>query len=172
VEARTRNAIDIMKIQLKKGRDGPSTLVCIRADGSRTWSKVHPFFPVHDLTHFSVESVLGFTEGFFGLVASGWDIDTFSQPGATKRMGAEAVLAEAIVGVFDLERAGRGVFDEAEFNAALAESLSALGLPPFRFITGNDLWRIRTLRGDLVSRWWSVPEGKSIEVEFPATAGV
>jgi hypothetical protein len=161
-----------MKVQLKRGREGPSTLVCIRADGSRTWSKLHPFFPVHDLTHFSVESVLGFTEAFFGLVASGWNIDDFSQPGAAKRMATEAVLAEAIVGVFDLERAGWGVFDEAEFNAALVESLSGLGLPAFRFIAGDELRRIRTLRRDLVSRWWSVPEGQSIEIEFPATAVV
>ncbi len=161
-----------MNVQLKKGRDGPSTLVCIRGDGSRTWSNLHPFFPVHDLTHLSVESVLGFTEAFFGLVASGWDMDNFSQPGAAKRMGTEAVLAEVIVGVFDLERAGRGVFDDDAFNAALAESLSGLGLPPFRIITGDELRRIRTMRGDLVSRWWSVPEGHSLEVEFPATAVV
>src|SRR5574341_775530 len=33
-----------MVIQLKKGRDGPSTLTCVRADGSRTWGKEHPFF--------------------------------------------------------------------------------------------------------------------------------
>ena len=159
-----------MKIHLKRGRDGPSTLVCIRTDGTRTWSKLHPFFPVHDLTHFSVESVLGFTEAFFGLIASGWDIDSFSQPGASKRIGTEAALAEAIVGVLDLERAGRGVFDEAQFNAALAESLGAMGLPPFRFISGDELMRIRTLRGELVSRWWSVLEGHSLEVAFPATA--
>lgn len=41
-----------MVIQLKKGRDGPSTLACVRADGSRTWGKEHSFFPLHDLTRF------------------------------------------------------------------------------------------------------------------------
>ena len=39
-----------MLIQLKKGRDGPATLACVRADGTRSWGKEHPFFPVHDLT--------------------------------------------------------------------------------------------------------------------------
>ncbi len=66
-----------MLIQLKKGRDGPATLACVRADGSRTWGKEHPFFPVHDLTHCAVESVLGFDQAFFGLIARGWDIDHF-----------------------------------------------------------------------------------------------
>ncbi|MGH7520615.1 MAG: hypothetical protein ACREMI_05010 [Gemmatimonadales bacterium] len=37
-----------MGIQLKEGRDGPSTLACVRADGSRTWGKEHPFFPLHE----------------------------------------------------------------------------------------------------------------------------
>jgi hypothetical protein len=46
-------------IQLKKGRDAPATLACVRDDGTRTWGKEHPFFPVHDLTHCAVESVLG-----------------------------------------------------------------------------------------------------------------
>lgn len=52
-----------MVIQLKKGRDGPSTLACVRSDGSRTWGKEHPFFPLHDLTHCAVESVLGVRSG-------------------------------------------------------------------------------------------------------------
>jgi len=161
----------ILKIQLKKGRDGPSTLVCIRPDGSRTWSKVHPFFPVHDLTHYAVESVLGFTQAFFGLLASGWNIDDFSRPLAARQQGSEALLAEMIVGIFDLERANRGIFGEVEFNAALAESLSGQGMPPFRFLSEDELRSVRTLRGDLVSRWWSVPEGESLEIDFPAMVG-
>lgn len=51
-----------MRVHIKKGRDGRPTLTCIRADGSRTWSRVHPFFPLHDLTHYAVESVLGLNQ--------------------------------------------------------------------------------------------------------------
>lgn len=80
-----------MIIELKKGHNGPPTLSCIRADGTRTRGKLHPFFPVHDLTHAAVESVLGFNEAFFGLVAAG-------------RLPMEARWAEGIVGVLDLER--------------------------------------------------------------------
>ena len=75
-----------MFIQLKKGRDGPATLACVRADGTRTWGKEHPFFPVHDLTHCAVESVLGFDQAFFGLIAKGWDIDDFAKPRASRAM--------------------------------------------------------------------------------------
>ena len=73
-----------MVIQLKKGRDGPATLACVRVDGTRTWGKEHPFFPVHDITHCAVESVLGYDQAFFGLIAAGWDIDDFEKPGASR----------------------------------------------------------------------------------------
>jgi len=56
-----------MIIEIRKGRDGPPSLTCIRADGSRTWARMHPFFPLHDLTHLAVESVMGFDQAFFGL---------------------------------------------------------------------------------------------------------
>jgi hypothetical protein len=79
-----------MVIQLKKGRDGPATLACVRADGSRTWGKEHPFFPLHDLTHCAVESVLGFDQAFFGLIATGWNIDDFAKPGASARRALES----------------------------------------------------------------------------------
>ncbi len=86
-----------MLIQLKKGRDGPATLACVRADGTRTWGKEHPFFPTHDLTHCAVESVLGFDQAFFGLIATGWDIDDFAKPGASRRMPFQAIVAEHVV---------------------------------------------------------------------------
>src|SRR5262245_20177690 len=94
-----------MVINLKKGRDGPSTLACVRADGTRTWGREHPFFPLHDLTHCAVESVLGLNEAFFGLIAAGWAIDDFEKPGAGARIPFQGILAEHIVGVLDRERA-------------------------------------------------------------------
>ena len=68
-----------MKVELTKRADGGSSLRCVRADGSVTWQSHHGrqalFFPVHDLTHFAVESVLAGKTGFYGLVAVGWDIE-------------------------------------------------------------------------------------------------
>jgi hypothetical protein len=158
-----------VRIQLKKGRDGPPTLACVRADGTRTWSKVHPFFPVHDLTHCAVESVLGFREAFFGLVASGRDIDDFDRPGSASRLPTEAVVAEHIVGVFDMERGVGQAFGETEFNRGLNDALRAHGLPEFRPLSEEELHRIRSLRGELVSRWYSTAPGDTLEVPFPAT---
>lgn len=65
---------DLM-IQIKKKTDGSAALSCRRADGSVTWQRQEGrqgcFFPLHDLTHYAVETVLGHPRGFYGLVAEG-----------------------------------------------------------------------------------------------------
>lgn len=157
-----------MLIELKKGRDGPSTLICVRTDGTRTFSKVARFFPVHDLTHCAVESVLGFNEAFFGLVASGWNIDDFSAPGVAGRLPAEAIWAESIVGLLDLERGTGTEWTAPEFNEALAESLRGQRARGFRPIGAEDLARTRVLRNELAERWEALPPGDVLTVPFPA----
>ena len=156
-----------MIIELKKGSDGPSTLACVRADGTRTWSKVGRFFPVHDLTHCAVESVLEFKEAFFGLAASGWNIDDFTAPGVAGRLPAEAVWAESIVGLLDLERGTGTEWSATEFSTALAESLRGQGRTPFRPIAADELARTRALRNDLQTRWEALPPGGVLTVPFP-----
>lgn len=159
-----------MRVQIKKGRDGRSTLTCVRADGSRTWHQVHPFFPVHDLTHFAVESVLGFRAAFFGLVASGWDLDAFADRARRARMPDEAVWAETIVGVLDLERGQQRMFDPSEFRDAVNAALAGQGRPPFRPLAAGELARIRTVRGGLRHRWLALAPGETLDLAFPVSA--
>ena len=58
-------------IRIKKKTDGSAALSCTRADGSVTWQrqdgKLGLFFPLHDLTHYAVETTLGFSRAFYGL---------------------------------------------------------------------------------------------------------
>ena len=163
-----------MVIHLKKGRDGPSTLACVRADGSRTWGKEHPFFPLHDLTHCAthcaVESVLALDQAFFGLIAAGWDIDDFAKPGASATMPLQAFLAEHIVGMLDRERALPEPLTAAEVNEAVAASLSASDRQRFPPITDAQLATVRALRRALEARWHALPPGETLEIEFPARA--
>ncbi len=159
-----------MVIELKKGRDGPSTLVCVRADGTRTWGKVARFFPVHDLTHCAVESVLGFHEAFFGLVESGWDVDEFATPGVAGRLPVEAGWAESIVGLLDLERGTGKEWSVPEFNEALVESLRGQGRTAFRPVGEDELMRTRALRDELQARWEELAPGGVLTVRFPVLA--
>jgi hypothetical protein len=78
-----------LAIQIEKRADGRATLRCTRGDGSVTWqvqrARHAAFFPLHDLTHYAVETVLGFRRGFFGLIADGWDIDDTTGKGRRSR---------------------------------------------------------------------------------------
>lgn len=156
-----------MVIQLKKGRDGPSTLTCLRVDGTRTWAKEHPFFPLHDLTHCAVESVLRFDEAFFGLIAAGWEIDDFAKPGASARLPRQAQIAEHLVGLLDRERALPHPMTAAEVDEALAASLPG-ATSEFEAITDAQLEAIRALWWNLAVRWRQLTEGGTLEIAFPA----
>jgi hypothetical protein len=157
-----------MRIELKKAKDGRPNLACVRDDGSRSWAKLHPFFPVHDLTHCAVESVFGFTEAFFGLVASGREIDAFQQAGAAGWLPPEAMWAECMVGLFDMERASGQLLGAAEFSAALADVLQSGKAPPFRAVTDDELGRVRVLRSTLTASWNDTAPGETLTLPFPA----
>jgi hypothetical protein len=157
-------------IQIKKSRDSRPTLTCVRPDGSRTWSQVHAFFPIHDLTHFAVESVFGFTTAFYGLVSAGWSMESFSERGAASRLPPEALVAEHMVGLLDIERATGVLFDAAGFSEQLNRALTSHGHGPFREVTGSELGEVRRIRGELQGRWLALASGETLEIAFPAAA--
>lgn len=158
-------------VRIKKKTDGDAALSCVRADGSVTWQRqegqLGRFFPLHDLTHFAVESVLGFDRAFYGLISSGWDITTFAEPGTKNRLPEEAGLAELIVGFFDLEQR-TGVLGNAEdFNWKIDTYFDEHKTPRPAFrITDEQIAAIRERRAELFGRWRSVPAGETLELRF------
>lgn len=153
----------ILQIAWKKISADRSSLACQRSDGTVTWSRVHAFFPVHDLTHFAVESILGLPRGFFGLIAEGWDLADFTQPGVAARLPRESLVAENIVGTIERVPAEASL---AEFTAALADSLLAQQLPPFRAISAAEYTGIHRERLALIARWRALPVGETLRLEF------
>jgi hypothetical protein len=158
-------------VRIKKKNDGSAALACQRADGSVTWQRqdgqLGRFFPLHDLTHFAVESVLGFDRAFFGLIARGWDISRFGERGIGRTLPEQAMIAELLAGSFDLERA-TGVSSTAdEVNGKIALYFAEHEMPPTSFVVTDDqLERIRQARGDLFTRWRGLPAGESLEIVF------
>ena len=146
-------------IQITKRPDGGGLLRCVRADGSSTWQKQEsrhaPFFALHDLTHFAVESTLGFQHGFFGLIAEGWDVEDTTGQGARGALPKEAVEVEQIVGLLDAERASATPMTAEEFNGYATHQ-----------ITQQDLLRVRARRGELFEQWSSLPPGATLELKF------
>lgn len=154
-----------MRVQITKKADGSGVLRCVRADGSLTWQKQADrhaaFFALHDLTHFAVETTLGYRRGFFGLVAEGWDFEDTAGKGARGRLPPEAIEVEGVVGLFDSERACGAIWTLEEFNefAAMREA---------RLLTADEIVRVKKKRSELFQQWSAVEPGATLELQFEA----
>ena len=152
----------MLRIEIAKHPDGSGVLRCTREDGSVTWHKETRHaghFALHDLTHYSVETVLGYRRGFFGLIAEGWDVDDTTGKGARGALPAEAIEVERIVGLFDSERGSCSLWTAAEFNEFTP-----------RRLTEAEIQRVRSLRATLFEQWFAIPSGQSMELEFDPPA--
>jgi hypothetical protein len=157
-------------IQITKRLDGAGVLKCIRVDGTSTWQKKNErhsaHFALHDLTHFAVETTLGYRNGFFGLVEQGWDMNDVTGKGSRGILPAEAPEVESIVGLFDAERASGGMWTTDEFNNFASMRL-AEGQPA-RLLSTEEISRIKARRSELFQRWSAIPIGQVLELLFEA----
>lgn len=157
-------------IRIKKKKDGAAALSCQRADGSVTWQRLEGsqgrFFPIHDLTHYAVETVLGHRRGFYGLVAEGWDLTDFGAPWPKGRLPLDLDPSELIVGFLDAERAAGVQWSAADFNDKAEKYFGEHQLPGISRISSDELRRIRALRDELIARWHALPPGETVELVF------
>ena len=159
-----------LRICLTKHSDGGAVLTCVRDDGSTTWQRHRgrnaAFFPLHDLTHFAVESVLGVRRAFYGLIAEGWDIEDTTGKGSRGALPPEALAVERIVGLFDLERAGSATWSAAELNDQCCGPTVGAGARLQGAITDDDLLRMRSRISELMAQWAMLPSGHTLELLF------
>jgi hypothetical protein len=161
----------MLRIQFEKHRDGAVVFRCVRKDGTSTWQKhvgkMALFFPFHDLTHYAVESTFGFSRGFYGLIAEGWDIADTGGKGARGRLPDEAIVVEHFVGLFDTERVGGAPpLTADEFNTILAGLAGAdrIGSPPA--VTEAQLQATRSRISALYDDLAALQPGASLELSF------
>ena len=147
-----------MLIRIKKRTDGGAALSCVRPDGTVTWQRQDGaqgrFFPLHDLTHYAVETVLDL-RGFYSLVAEGWDLSDFGRPWPRGGIPPEAHVVEQIVGFLDTERASGNEWSAAD-----------LQLGPSYLFADEDLRKVRDARRDLFARWAALAAGDTLELRF------
>lgn len=170
-----------------KEQGSQDVLTCIREDGSRTWSKLHAAFPIHDMTHYAVETELRAKDGFFGLLAHGWDIADFGVPEKRARMPLETLWIEHVVGIVWREYVTRQPGSYAEFSVQVDATIQALrdsldknakrqGPQPVysasdrsvleRRVSESEREAIMQRIGELAALWATTPRGGTMEVEF------
>jgi hypothetical protein len=153
----------MLRIEIVKQPDGAGVLRCTRHDGTVTWQKQRKHaahFALHDLTHYAVETTLGYRKGFFGLIAEGWDVEDTTGKGARGALPAEALEVEQIVGLFDAERGSGTLWTPEEFNQFSPRQLTVE-------LTTKDILAIRAARGGLFRKWAETGSGQKLELTFP-----
>ena len=155
----------MLQIEITKRADRVGLLRCTRADGSVTWQKqtAHnaPFYALHDMTHYAVETALGYRRGFFGLVAEGWEIEDTTGKGARGELPPEALEVERLVALFDSERGCGARWTRDDFNKFSPRDL-----------TQCELQSVRELRAELFARWAEVEPGQKLELTFAVPSAV
>lgn len=161
----------VLRLRFKKVLDGRPSLACHRPDGTVAVQRQPEAFPVHDFTHYAVETVLGLRHAFYGLMADGWDFDDFGNPWPSGPLPVEAAWAEHVVGIFWREvGAGFSLPDKTpldEINWAVAQASEVVGFRD-RHLTAQEVDAIRQTQQDLIARWRSLPKGETLELGFPA----
>lgn len=161
-------------IRIKKKTDGSAALSCLRADGSSTWQRQEGvqgrFFPIHDLTHYAVETVLGHRRGFYGLVAEGWNLTDFGAPWPKGRLPADLDPSELIVGFLDMERAAGVEWSADDHNEKARFYYQEHGLSGSCRVSEEELGRIRALLRELVVQWRALPPGEALELALEREA--
>lgn len=159
-----------LRILITKRTDGAVVLRCERDDGTATWQRHQgpqaAFFPLHDLTHYAVETELGFRRGFYGLIAEGWDITDTTGKGARGPLPDGAITVERIVGAFDAQRAGGTPWSAEAFNEQAALQATTRGDAPPRPLTDEELDRVRARILQLFSRWARLARGGTLALTF------
>ena len=178
-----------LRILFAKAKDpsAQDVLTCIRQDSSRTWSKLHAAFPIHDMTHYAVETELKAANGFFGLLAQGWDITDFGIPEKRAKMPLEALWVEQVVGVIWREYVTRDATSYEDFSAAINATISSLfeslrqhakrggPRPDYsasemtileRRVSESERASILGRIGEVASIWAQTPRGETMELTF------
>ena len=153
----------MLRIEIVKQPDSSGVLRCTRQDGTITWQKQTKHaahFALHDLTHYSVETALGYRQGFFGLIAEGWDVEDTTGKGIRGALPPEAMEVEQIVGLFDAERGSGTLWTPEEFNQFAPRPLAAA-----------QILAIRQTRAGLFRKWAEVSPGQKLELTFPPQEG-
>lgn len=149
-----------MRVEIVKRGDGAGVLRCTRVDGSVTWQKQEKHgahFALHDLTHFAIETTLGYQRGFFGLIAEGWDIEDTTGKGKRGPLPDETTEAERIVGLFDMERLAGALWTAEEMNGVSQAA---------RRLADEEILAVRQRRGELFRQWSATPVGGTLELLF------
>ena len=160
----------MLSITFKKGPQ-KHTISCLRQDGTVTWMNQDDFFIQHDLIHYAVELELQWTEGFYGMLASGTDITDFEKPKdeRTVELTLQAVQTEHIVNLMQQHIL---IPDQGPFVETLRNTLKLSDVPFPETLTEAHAARIKEKVKGLFLKWDKLPVGEELNLDFQTSSPI
>lgn len=155
-----------MEIIFTKNTDGQHSISYRRDDGSVTWMRASMYFVQHDLSHYAVETTLGYRTAFLGMINNGMGIHDFEdrQKRLSMRISDEAWYAESMANIFLMELS-QGLLEDFNQTAAAAFAEMKLPIPP-PALTLAEADRIRRRIRELILQWQQLPEKEALQLSF------
>lgn len=155
-----------MEISFSKKADDKSIIACKRKDGTSTWMHSDPFFILHDICHYAVETVLNLKNSFYGMLASGIDINDFELPKEmrTVEFTPEAIWTEQFVNLLAIEHRQGEVDTFIDTLKEISAKNNIIGIQIN--LDNSQLNQVRSLSKKLVEDWQLLPVGKTITLNF------
>lgn len=161
-----------MIVQFTKKTKSPSTLHCIRKNGTTTWTKLRSGMESHDLAHYVIEKSLGYTDAFFGLVNTGATIEDFELPRdqrpvhlIPKNLPMHALLAEHMVNLFCI--AHKEAIPNEEVIPMLKDILEAHSIVFPTELTPEKVTEIQLKLKAIFEAWEVLKENEMLKLKFP-----
>lgn len=160
-----------LTIRFKKVEGSPTSFTVERHDGSKTYTKLHTNFEIHDIAHYAVEKQLGFKNAFYGLLSQGHQIDDFQLPKADRpkalwpqNIPQQALVTEHLVNLLTIDFMDSGAqMDILEtFEAILKDK----DLPFPESLDREKLIGIQNELSDLMAKWNALESGKELKMEL------
>jgi hypothetical protein len=159
----------MLKLRFKKKADADTVFTALREDGSSTTTSIGAyagFGPVHDLSHYVVETSMGFRNAFLGLLGAGRNVEDFNRE-SKQWLTEEAMVAEAISGQLSQDAMTGRPLSVEDFNWTVRDVLSRgtvkCAAPE---LTAEQLSALHARLADLRRRWEAVAVGETLELEF------
>lgn len=158
-----------LQINIKREFNKPSTLKCVRKDGSITYSKIQIDFEIHDIAHFVVEKQLELKKAFYGLLAQGYQIDDFMLPKEERpealqpqNLPAEALATEHLVNLLTIDFMQTG--GEMDIPKTLNDILEENGLSFPEKVTAEKIISMKKELALLMTQWNALQGNQTLEM--------
>lgn len=155
-----------MKISFKKRIGSKNIISYQRPPLPDQWVAADDFLILHDLSHYAIETQLGYQSAFWGLIKSGIHPSVFENKEVRDKIliSNEAWYAECLANLFLMELT-QGELED--FNEVLQQSVKQMNknIPELQ-LTANQINDIRDYYKQLVNQWKALEPDQTMELIF------